>query len=81
MFILWIIMWFIAGFLTVGAIRYFKEKREIEKAITEQLLLHAALCEKTPTEINALCTTLGIDQAYEIILTDYKIKHGYMTKD
>ena len=81
MYILWISMWFAAGFLTVGAIRYFKEKREIEKAITEQLMLHAAICEKTPTEINALCMTLGMNQAYENILTDYKIKHGYKTKD
>lgn len=81
MFILWIIMWFIAGFLTVGAIRCFKEKREYEKAITEQLMLHDAICEIAPDEFSALYTTFGLNQAYEIILTDYKIKHGYKTKD
>ena len=81
MIILWISMWFIAGFLTVGAICYFKEKREIEKAIGEQLMLHAAISEKTPTEISALCTTFGMSYAYERILNDYKIKHGYTIKD
>lgn len=75
--ILWIVMWFIAGFLTVLAIRIFKERRETEKAIMEQLMLHKALSEKTPDEINALCTALGFSQAYKLILDDYKIKHGY----
>lgn len=81
MFILWLIMWFIAGFLTIGTIRYLKEKREIEKEMTEQLMLHEALKEKTLTEVNALFTTFGIDKAYKLLLNDYKIKHGYKIKD
>lgn len=77
MIILWIIIWFIAGFLTVLAMHELKERREMEKAMMERLMLHKALCEKTPDEINALCTTLGFSQAYKLILNDYKIKHGY----
>ena len=49
----------------------------MEKALMERLMLHKALCEKTPYEINALCTTLGFSQAYKSILNDYKIKNGY----
>lgn len=81
MIILWISIWFISGFLTVLAIHNFKEKRKIEKEMAEQMMLHYALSEKTPTEISALCTTFGINQAYEIILNDYKIRHGCTTKD
>lgn len=81
MIILWIIMWFIAGFLMTLAIHNFKEKRKIEREMAEQMMLHYALSEKTPTEISELCTTFGINQAYEIILNDYKIRHGCTTKD
>ena len=77
MIILWIIMWFIAGFLMTLAICNFKKRREMEKALMERLMLHKALCEKTPDEINILCTTLGFSQAYKSILNDYKIKNGY----
>ena len=77
MIILWIIMWFFARFLMTLAICNFKKRREIEKALMEQLMFHKALCEKTPDEINALCTTLGFAQAYKSILNDYKVKNDY----
>lgn len=77
MTILWIIMWFIAGFFTVLAICNLKKRREMEKAMMEQFMFHKALSEKTPDEITALCTILGFSQAYKSILNDYKIKHDY----
>lgn len=80
MFILWTAMWFVVGFLTVLTIRNIKERRETEKAIMEQLMLHEALSEKTPTEINALYTTLGVRNAQWLILSNYKIKHGHTIK-
>ena len=44
MIILWIIMWFIAGFLMTLAICNLKKRREMEKALMERLMLHKALC-------------------------------------
>lgn len=80
MIILWVSIWFVAGFLSVLTIRIVKEKRKIEREISEQMMLQYALREKTPTEINALCTTLGVRNAYRLILNNYKVKHGYSIK-
>lgn len=76
MIILWISIWFVAGFLSVLTIRNIKERRRIEREMSEQMMLQYALREKTPAEISALCTTLGFQNAYRLILNDYKIKHS-----
>ena len=73
--ILWFSMWLIAGFLTVAAIMKRREKRKIEKALVEQLLFHEALSEKSHSDVEMLCHTLGTIGAYNKIITDYKTKH------
>lgn len=72
----------IVVFVTIGGLMHdLKKEREFEKKLDERTMLTKALEEKTQTEFTALCTTFGRERAIELILTDYKINHGYKFKD
>ena len=75
LFIMSFIITFIVGFIVMTIVYKIKTKR-IEKQFTDEFIRQEALREIGQGTFIALCTTVGTEKAWEMIITNYKITRG-----
>lgn len=75
LFIASFIITFTIGFTVMTIVQKIKAKR-IEKMFTDEFIRQEALREIGQGPFIALCTTVGTEKAWEMIITNYKITRG-----